>query len=515
MLLWLGLSLWQIGAYPLVDGNAEARGILMGFRLASAVDAPVALGTPFLYGVPPFSYLLTAIGAHMLPAGEFMWRLPYALVGAIQMPLLLLLTERFFGRRASAFAGVLMLGTGLFALNRLATGDSVFIACELAGAFFLLRYIDEGVRRWLMLAVLSFAAAALTVSAGVAFLLAALAVVWLAQHNRRDVILAAVVGFGLLIGYYVVSRVVSAIYANNRLLVDPPVSSPDTTTRLGIHITGFTDSWLVYVGVPVLALVLVGVAEAVIHREGHRKAVFTVIGLAAAFAVPWVVLGPVGEQPVLVLPMLLVVAGYGWAQVTRQLRSVAAQGMIAMSVVSVVLAGVVWQQAVFNPSTRFTEVLSGLRDYALSLEHGPGLFEDDGYGIQAVAQVLREETMPGDRVFVRADVSAAAVSLYSARSVEVFDFAEFNDGAEFLDGAFLVIKGEDETFNGGLTGTTTVVENHRVFVSDEVRYQVVKFDSSGGPFETPVWWRAEPHVKQFADEHTDFRDFLAPLRSPQ
>jgi hypothetical protein len=515
MLLWLGLSLWQIGVYPLTDGDAEARGILLGFRLASAVDDPVALGTPFLYGVPPFSYLLAAISAHMLPAVEFMWRLPYALVGAMQMPLILLLTERFFGRRSSAFAGVLMLGTGLFALNRLTTGDSVFIVCELAGAFLLLKYIDEGTRRWLILAVLSFVAAALTESAGVAFLFAALAVVWLAQRNRRDIVFASVAGFGPLIAYHVVSRIVSVIFANNRSLIALPELSSSTTARPGIQLTGFMDSWLVYAGVPVLALVLVGLAEAFIRREWHRKAILAVIGLSAVFAVPWLVMGPVEEQPILVLPMWIVVAGYGWAQVTHHLHSVAAQGMVAMSVVSVVLAGVVWQQAVFNPATRFTDALLGLRDYALSLEHGPGLFEDDGYGIKAVAQVLREETDPGDRVFVRADVSAAAVSLYSARSVEVFDFADFNDGVEFPDQAFLVIRGEDETFNGGLSGTTSVVANHRIFVDDRVLYQVVKFDSSGEPFQTPVWWRAEPHIRQFADEHTDFRDFLTPLRPPQ
>ena len=104
MLLWLALSIWQISAYPVADGNAEARGLLMGFRLATAIDDGVALGTPFLYGVPPLSYLLTTLGAHMLPVGEFMWRLPYALVGAAHMPLLLFLTGKAFGQRAAVFA---------------------------------------------------------------------------------------------------------------------------------------------------------------------------------------------------------------------------------------------------------------------------------------------------------------------------------------------------------------------------------------------------------------------------
>jgi uncharacterized membrane protein len=131
MLLGLGLSVWQIGAYPLADGDAEALGVLLGFRLASAVEDPIALGTPFLFGVPPFSYLLTAIEAHMLPVSEFMWRLPYAMAGAMQMPLVLLLTERFFGRRTAAFAGVLMLGTALFALNR--TSGSSLTSIQTSG----------------------------------------------------------------------------------------------------------------------------------------------------------------------------------------------------------------------------------------------------------------------------------------------------------------------------------------------------------------------------------------------
>ncbi len=504
--------MWQIGAYPLTDGNAEARGILLGFRLASGIDDPVALGAPFLSGAAPLSYLLTVVGAHMLPAGEFMWRLPYALVGAIQMPVLLLLAERFFGRRAAAFAGMLLIGSGLFAINRLATGASVFMTLELIGAIFLLRYMDDGVRRWLVFSALAFAAAALTVSAGVTMLLAAVGIAWFVRRNRRDVVIAGFTGLGLVIGYFVIAEMISAIYSN-MALSELPGMSGGAASRFGIHVGGFFDSWIVYVGVPVFALVLVGIAEAVIHRYERRTVLFAVLGLVVAFAIPALVVGPVEEHPILILPLLLVIAGYGWSQVTRQLQSVATQGMIAMAVVSIAMAGVVWQQAVFNPANQFTDALSGLREYALSLEHGPGVFEDDGYGIQAVAQVLREETEQGDRIFVRDGVSAAAISLYAARSAEPMNFDDFNGGAAFLDGAFLVIRGEDETFNGGLNGAITVVANHRVFVDEKVLYQVVEFASSGEPFSTPVWWRAEPQIKQFTNEHTDFRDFLTPLHT--
>lgn len=516
MLLWLLLSLWQIGAFPLAEGDDEALGVLMGFRLASASEDPMALGSPFVQGRPPLSYLPTTLGAHLLPVSDFTLRLPYALIGALQMPLLLALAGRAFGRRAAAFAGLMLLGTGLFALNRLTLGISVFITVEIAGALLLLRYVESGDRRWLVLSAIAFAAAALTFPDGVFLLAAALAIGWWKRRSRRDFGFAMLAGPGMLAAFTVLSLVASRLYSNWSG-VDGGLSERGIFGHLaarsggiGLPGSGFFEIWLVYVGVPVVLLALIGVVEALMHSKPHRVAVILLLALAAAHAIPWLFAEPRLEHPVFVVPLLLAVAGFGWAQLLRQLNSVAAQSMVAMAAAVIAMAGVAWQQAVFNPSTEFSAGPGGLREYALSLDRGHGLFESDSSGIRAVAYVLREETEPGDRVFVRDGVSAGPIRLYAARDVQPLDLNQFADVASGLDGAFLVIRGEDEAFNAGLSGTITVVANHRIFTDGEVLYQIVEFSETGDAFETPVWWRSDIHSDRLFREQSRFTDYLLP-----
>ncbi len=517
ILLWLLLSLWQIGGFPLAEGNDEALGVLMGFRLASAVDDPTAIGSPFVQGMPPFSYLPGVLGAHLLPVNEFTLRLPFALVGAALMPLLLALVSRAFGRRAAAFAGLLLLGTGLFAINRLALGIGVFMTFEVAGALFLLRYLESGHRRWLVFSSLALTAAALTFLDGATLLAAALAIAWWRRHNRKDVGLAALAGPAVLLGFIGLSLIATSIYGDwpgiatdvSRSGVLSHLIGQDTI--FGLSPGAFTDTWLVYVGVPVVLIVVVGLVEAVIHNSTARVPVFILLALAGIHALPWLLLEPRLEHPVFSAPLVLAVAAFGWSQLLRQINSVAAQSVVAMAVVSVALAGVVWNQAVFNPQTEFTSELEPLRAYARSLDHGHGLFDEDVTGIRAIAQVLRNESQLGDRVFVRDGVPAATIKFYAARNVEPLDIELFADGSSSLDEAFLVIKGEDETFNAGLSGATNVLANHRVFADGEVLYQLVQFSQSGEPFQTPIWWRSDVATVRLFRENTRYSDYLTPL----
>ena len=205
-----------------------------------------------------------------------------------------------------------MLGTGLFAINRLATGESVFMAFELAGVVFLLKYLDDASRRWLLFSMIAFVGGALTISAGAVFLVTTLAIAWFVHRNRRDVAFAAATGTGMLAGYFMLAAVVSVAYSRLSL-VEPSGLALDSGWTFGLYPGGFVDSWIVYAGVPALALVLVGVAEAVIHRDQHRIAGLALPVMAFAFALPWVVMEPSGVTPVLALPIMVAVAGYGWA----------------------------------------------------------------------------------------------------------------------------------------------------------------------------------------------------------
>lgn len=517
MLLWLLLSQWQIGVYPLVDGDDEALSVLAGFRLASAFEDPIAFGSAFVHGWPSLSYLPTALGAHLFPVNDFTLRLPYALIGALQMPLLLALASRAFGRRAAAFAGLMLLGTGLFAINRLTLGISVFMVLELAGALLLLRYVESKERRWLIFSAVSLAAAALTFFDGAVLLAAAILFAWWKHRSRRDTSIAVLASAGVLVAFAVLSLIATSLYSN-RVYAGGGLSErglfshfADRAGGIGLPDTGFFESWLVYVGVPVVLLLLIGLAEALIHIKTHRTAAALLLGLAAAHAVLWMFLEPRLEHPVFAVPLVIAVAGFGWAQLLRKLNSVAAQSMVAMAVAAIAMAGVVWQQAVFNPETEFTAGLSELREYALSLDYGHGLFDSDAAGLKAVAHLLREETEPDDRVFVRDGVSAGAVRLYAARDARLLTLERFSDREFSLDGAFLVIKGEDETFNAGLSGATTVVANHRIFDDGEVLYQIVEFSETGEPFTTPIWWRSDVHGGSLFRENTRFTDYLMPV----
>ncbi len=510
MLLWLLLSLWQIGAFPVADGEDEAITILMGFRLASFVDDPLALGSPIVQGQLPLSYLPSVLGAHLLPVSEFTLRLPYALIGATQMPLLLALSSRVFGRRAAALAGLMLLGTGLFAVNRLAGGAGVFMALELAGALLLLRYVESGERRWAVLSSAAFGAAALTHESGSVLLAVAIGVAWWARRNRGDVVAAGFAGPALLAGFFVLALIANATYANWDGAPTDLSNDGLFSNSFGFSLSSFGSAWIVYLGVPVVLLVLIGLFEAAVHSTPARKPLIVLMALAAAGALPWLVLGSHVENPVLVAPLLLAVAGFGCMQMIRQFESVAAQSLVAMAVASVAMAGVVWNQAVFNPETEFNDDLQSLRQYALSLDHGSGLFEEDAQGIQAIADVIRQETPADARVFASEGVPAAAIELYAARETEALEIRLFAEHSDGLDGAYLVIKGEDESYNAGLSGATNVVANHRVFADGESLYQLVQFSTSGEPFETPVWWRADVAEARLFRENTRYTEFLTP-----
>jgi hypothetical protein len=181
-----------------------------------------------------------------------------------------------------------------------------------------------------------------------------------------------------------------------------------------------------------------------------------------------------------------------------------------MAIAAIAMGGVVWQQAVFNPETEFTTRLSGVGEYAAALEHGHGLFESDDSGITAVAHVLREETEVDDRVYVRDGVAAGAIRLYAARNALPLKLGLASDGSG-LDGAFLVIKGEDDAFNGGLSGATNVVANHRIYADGEVLYQIVEFSDTGDSFDAPIWWRAEVHGEKLFREQSHFTNYLRPI----
>lgn len=508
ILSWLLLSLWQIGAYPLTNDDAEAFGVLRGFRLASVFEDTSAAGSVFSDGWSLLAYLPTAIGAHMLPVNDFTLRLPYALVGAMQMPLLLAMTGRVFGRRAAAFAGLMLLGTGLFAINRLTVGTGLFITLELAGALCLLRYVELNERRWLILASLAFASATLVFAGGALLLAVALAFAFWKHRDHRDVGIASLAGVGMISAVAAMSVIATMIGSEGNIS-----GISGDSTRFGFSITGFFGTWVVYVGIPVLLLILVGIAEAWIHRHSSerpvtRTAMFLLFGLSAAYTVPWLFLEPRLEHAVLVLPLLLAVAGFGWSRLIDQLSSVATQGVVAIAVAAIAMAGVVWQQAVFNPVTEFTAELDGLREYALSFEQARGIFETDDSAIRAVAHVLRTETEPDARIFVRDGASTGAISLYSARNAHSLDLELFDSAAAEFEGAYLVIKGEDESFNAGLSGVTTVVANHRIFSGGEVLYQVVEFSSTGEPFSAPIWWRAGATGNRLFHEHDHFTDYI-------
>lgn len=514
MLAWLLLSLWQLGGFPLAG---EASYVITGFRFASSTDDPLALGTLLVGQHLPLSYLPSALGAHMLPVSDFTMRLPYALIGAAQMPLLLAIANRSFGARAAGFAGIVLLGTGLFGLNRVPGGISLFIVLELASVLFLLRYREEHERRWLLLGSLSAAAASLVYIEGLYLVLVAAGVAWATTRSWQDRGFALLAGPGLLAAFSAIALLVRELYsqsANASMYVS--ISNMFTAALnelkpFSISPVAVNESLAVYIGVPGLLILLIGVAEALFHNRVQRATLLFLIGTGLGFAATLLVLGSPLERHVVVVPLFILVAGFGWSQLIKQLDSPATQAMVALCVASVAMAGVVWNQAVFTPGTEFTERLSGVREFALSLRHGTGLSEDDGKGLKALAQVIRDETPLDSRVLVRDGVSAAAVELYAARSADQLSLSDIGSANEELARGFLVVKGEDEAFNAGLNGTTTVVANHRVFSGGESLYQLIHLDSDGEPFDASVWWRADAAAGRLAREHSDFPDYLAPL----
>lgn len=511
MLSWLLLSLWEIGS-PFLESE-ESLNVLSGFILASSVDEPNALISPLFQGQFLLSYLPSALGAHLLPVNDFTLRLPYALIGAAQMPLLLGLVNRSFGKQAALFAGLLLLGTGFFAVNRMASGPAVFVTIELSGALLLLRYIESRERRWLIFSTVVFTFGTLVSITGLFVLLFALGSACFVTSDRKGIGIAASVGAGLLAGVLGVALISEQLFAEwSGFAADE--SSPSFARALfsdfgtsGLHFGTIFGSWMAYAGFPAAVLVTVGVTEAFLRNRSYRPEIVVLLSLAAAGLLGGLLIGQ-AEQIALSVVLLLAIASSGWRQLIRQIDSTTAQSMILLTVVAIALAGVVWNQAVFSPETEFTASFSPVRKYVESLDPTIAKDENEALGLKAVSQVLREETGVDDTIFVREDIFATSIKLYATRETSPLMLETFGEDASVLDGAYLVVKGEDETFNAGLSGTINVVENHRVFADGEVFYQLLKFSSNEESFKAPVWWRANVMAAKFESENNHYTDFL-------
>ena len=100
----------------------------------SSIPSPLLLlmwPLPRFGSRPPLTYLFAVQFLWILPLNEFTLRLPYALFGIFQLPLVFKTSEMLFGRRVAVVAMAIFACSGMFAINRLSFGISVYVFMEM------------------------------------------------------------------------------------------------------------------------------------------------------------------------------------------------------------------------------------------------------------------------------------------------------------------------------------------------------------------------------------------------
>src|SRR5919199_2315654 len=151
---------------------------------------------------PPLSLWIQAASAKVFGLHSLSLLVPQALMGIGAVALLYDLTRRHFGRMAGFIAGLVLATTPMtVAVSRHNNPDALLVLCCVAALWFVVKALDDGRTRWLVLA---------GVSVGLGFeakMLAALIIVpalaaawlWIAPRGRRAAIGQLAAGGGAMV----------------------------------------------------------------------------------------------------------------------------------------------------------------------------------------------------------------------------------------------------------------------------------------------------------------------------
>ena len=97
--LWVSVNLYAAGSFEFSEGEDEITNVLHAMRIADFYREPVSLGSLLVQERPPLSYLFAVPFLWVLPVNEFTLRLPHALFGILQLPIVFGIANALFGKR--------------------------------------------------------------------------------------------------------------------------------------------------------------------------------------------------------------------------------------------------------------------------------------------------------------------------------------------------------------------------------------------------------------------------------
>jgi 4-amino-4-deoxy-L-arabinose transferase-like glycosyltransferase len=141
---------WMLGAAPLfdVDEGAFSQATLEMFQRGDFLSTTLN-GAP-RYDKPILVYWLQAAAVALLGPGEWAFRLPSALCGALWAWLTYLFARKHYGEERALFAAVLLATSlGVYIIGRAATADALLNLLLAASMFAAWQHLATGRRRWL------------------------------------------------------------------------------------------------------------------------------------------------------------------------------------------------------------------------------------------------------------------------------------------------------------------------------------------------------------------------------
>ena len=515
-ILWITISVYAAGSFEFSEGEDEVIGIINAMRVADSYRKPFSLLAALTLERPPLSFAVGVPFLWFLPVTEFTLRLPYVIFGILQLPLVFGISYHLFGRRASGVATLLFITSGLFAINRLTLGISVFIFLELLAFYWFVIFAKFGKGNRIVWSFLATLAATLTFQDGAMFALSlGVMAVIVAGLSREVLIGISLYVFGLLT--YAMAVICSGylqtlwfdrafhffeIGAINHLI----------GRSRGVHFSNILDleyfqTIAYYISVPLSALLIIGLLLIIINfRRSERIAVYWTFGFVLPHLVVWQFLSSRLEHPVFIFPVLSILAATGLCHAFDVLKNKILQGFGLLLVGFVLLISLFWNQFYFNHPNWALESGKYRLIYELQqmFPRGHGMLEVSGY--RTVAFLVRDIGGPADKIYLP-DGMSGAIGYYSARAVETLPEGPTNaSDLQSLDG-FLV-----------LPSGSNFVSLHWGFLKTYDHYQISKkdaplllvFDMRKNKLKPFKAWSldVEDYDKRFIDRYNSISDFL-------
>ena len=515
-MVWATISVYAAGSFEFSEGEDEVIGVINAMRVADSYHNAFSLLAALTLERPPLSYLAGVPLLWFLPVTEFTLRLPYVVFGILQLPLVFAISYHLFGRRASGVATVLFISSGIFAINRLTLGISVFIFLELLAFYWFISFAKYGKKNRIVWSFLATLAATLAFQDGAMFALSLGFMAVIVSGLSREVITGiSLYVFGLITYAMTVicSYYFQALWFGHDFhffeigAIDHLIGRSGGLHPSNILNFEYFQTIAYYISVPLSALLLIGLLLVVVNlRRSQRIGIYWAIGFVLPHLLVWQFLSSRLEHPVFIFPIFSILAAVGLCHAFDVLKNKIMKVFSVLLVVGVLLVSFCWNQIYFNHPN--WAVQSGKYKFIYELQQmfprGHGMLQVSGY--RTASFLVREIGSPANKIFLP-DGMSGAIGYYSARTVETLPTGQTNTGdLQSLDGFLVLPYGSNF-----LSQNWKLLENHDTYqINKKDRPLLLIFDIRKDKLKSfkTLSLDVEDFDKRFTDRYNSLSDFL-------